>query len=79
MSEDTQEQKFARKLLDNITKWFSRKKKIKAMKVKAGTQVFWCKKPKTISYWKTMAEVSARHAFEKSNRAAVQIKRVLYE
>lgn len=56
------------------------KKEIAAIRVIAGTQKFWCRNPKKISYWKNLAERRALFSFKNDIASgSIRITKVVYK
>ncbi len=76
----TDNQKKAKSIIEILRGWFTKQKKeIYAIRVIAGTQKFWCRNPKKIKYWKSLAEKDSLFAFNNDSAVGIRITKVLYK
>jgi hypothetical protein len=79
--EDKKENPLIRKILDKLTSFFPKEKKIERIRVIAGTNKFWCSAPEKVKFWKGLAEHQA-HAmlFQKEAKdTTIRITKVIYK
>jgi hypothetical protein len=67
-------------LLNRLKSFFGfTKKEILAIKVRKGSEVFWCTNPKKIKFWRSVAQTQALYSFNRATPCVVEITKVIYK